>query len=93
MTLPSLLLGLILSTFYGALFHLVMGGGANRMLFYLLAGWIGFTIGNVVAGWFNFTLGAIGPLHVGPATFGSLLTLVLARWFAASDRFRRDESE
>ena len=93
MTLPSLLLGVILSTLYGAVFHLWQGGGASRMLFYLVAGWVGFAVGHVAGGWFGVRLGAIGPLNVGTATLSSLLVLFLTRWLLASDAFARDESE
>ncbi|MBI3361130.1 MAG: hypothetical protein HY023_08470 [Chloroflexi bacterium] len=93
MTLPSLFFAAILSTLYGAAFHVWQGGGANRMLFYLIAAWIGFAIGHAVGGLAGVTFGAIGPLNAGTATLGSLLTLFLARWFLGTDTFKQDDSE
>jgi hypothetical protein len=93
MTLPALLLAVVLSTLYGAGFHLVYGGGSHRMLFYLVAGWVGFVIGHFAGGWFGLTIGAIGPLNAGAATLGSLLTLLLARWLSGSSASNRDDSD
>ena len=93
MTLPSLLFAIILSTLYGAIFHLWQGGGANRMLFYLVAAWVGFAIGHIAGNYFGVTFGVIGPLNAGTATASSLLVLLLARWLLAADAFQRDEPE
>jgi hypothetical protein len=93
MTLPSLLLAVILSTLYGAGFHLVVGGGSQRLLFYLIAGWVGFAIGHLAGNWFGVTLGVIGPLNAGAATIASLLTLVLAHWLLRGGASNRDEIE
>ena len=70
-----------------------MGGGSSRMLFYLIAGWVGFLIGHLAGNWFGVTVGVIGPLNAGSATLASLLTLVLARWLLRSGPSNRDESE
>ena len=90
MTLPAVLLAIVLSTLYGAGFHLVFGGGSHRMLFYLVAGWVGFLIGHLAGGWFGITIGAIGSLNAGTATLSSLLMLLLARWLVRSDGSNRD---
>ena len=93
MTLPSLLLAIVLSTLYGAGFHLVVGGGSRRMLFYLVAGWIGFFIGHLAGNWFGVTFGVIGPLNAGAATLSSVLTLILARWLLRAGPSNRDGTE
>ena len=48
MTTHSYLLAFIFSTLFGALFHLVSGGGARRIALYLAASWVGFIIGHNV---------------------------------------------
>ncbi len=93
MTLPSLLLAIILSTLYGALFHLIMGGSSSRMLFYLIASWLGFALGHFAGVWFGVTLGAIGPLNAGTASLASWLMLLLARFFIGPRGLNRDDSE
>jgi hypothetical protein len=93
MTLPSLLLGFVLSTLYGAGFHLVYGGGSHRLLFYLIAGWVGFVIGHMAGGWFGVTIGMVGALNVGAATVSSGLTLLLAHWLIGSNAANGDEAE
>jgi hypothetical protein len=82
---PALVLATLLSTAYGAAFHLVAGGRVGRLLLYLAAAWAGFALGQVVgAGWDN------GPLHIGEvylasATLGSWLALLLAHWLSKKE--------
>ena len=83
--LPALFLAGILSTLYGALFHLWQGGGARRLALYLLAGWLGFALGHVVGNALDLELMKVGALNVLTATLGSGLALFAARWLAASE--------
>ncbi len=82
MTTASYLLAFILSTLYGAGFHLWLGGSARRMLLYLMSAWVGFAVGHLAGGWVGFTIWSAGPLHVIPASIGSLVALFTARWLA-----------
>jgi uncharacterized membrane protein YeaQ/YmgE (transglycosylase-associated protein family) len=82
MTTGAYLLAFILSTLYGAGFHLWQGGSARSLLLYLLAGWVGFVAGHLVGGRVGFTLWSAGPLHILPASLGSLIALFTARWLA-----------
>ncbi len=82
MHLPSLLLGLVISTLYGAAFHLWRGGGAGRFLLYLILGWSGFWIGHLLGGLQGWTFGHIGPLNVGAASVSSLLFLLVGHWLS-----------
>lgn len=82
MTLPTLLFGFLLSTLYGALFHLWRGGGAGRLSLYLITGWLGFWSGQVLASRWNWTFGSLGPLHIGMATLGSILFLFIGHWLS-----------
>jgi hypothetical protein len=92
-TLPTLLLAVVLATLYGAGFHLAFGGGSQRLLFYLVAGWVGFAIGHFAGAWFSLPVGAIGALNAGTATLASALTLLLAHWLIGSNAANRDRAE
>jgi hypothetical protein len=80
MTTASYLLAFILSTLYGAGFHLWQGGGSRRLLLYLLTGWVGFAAGQFAGAITGFSLWSAGALHIVPASLGSLLALFLAHW-------------
>ncbi|HLE28727.1 MAG TPA: hypothetical protein VI793_11460 [Anaerolineales bacterium] len=85
MTPPTLLLAVTLATLYGAGFHLWQGGGARRLALYLLAGWLGFTLGHWVGEAMGVRVMMIGALNFASATLGSLVALVAARWLATSE--------
>jgi uncharacterized membrane protein YeaQ/YmgE (transglycosylase-associated protein family) len=89
MTLPAFLFGFLLSTLYGAAFHLWKGGGAARLLLYLILGWIGFWSGHLLAAYFDWTFDSLGQLHFGTATLGSLLFLGVGYWLSLVEVDRR----
>jgi uncharacterized membrane protein YeaQ/YmgE (transglycosylase-associated protein family) len=82
MTIPTLLLGLILSTLYGALFHLLRGGKAGRLLLYILLSWIGFWLGQFLGNILNLTFDTFGQLHIVLASLGSLIFLAVGYWLS-----------
>jgi uncharacterized membrane protein YeaQ/YmgE (transglycosylase-associated protein family) len=82
MSIPTLLLGLILSTLYGALFHLWRGGNAGRLLLYLLLSWIGFWIGQLIGNLLEVSFDTVGQLHLVMATIGSLIFLAIGFWLS-----------
>jgi len=82
MTLPAFLFGFLLSTLYGAAFHLWRGGNAGRMLLYLLLAWGGFWVGQIAAARLNWTFLSFGPLHIGMATLVSFIFLGLGYWLS-----------
>lgn len=75
---PSLTLGIILATLFGAAFHLVFGGDARRLALFLLCGWIGFGLGHILGAAFQMNLLNVGALRAGPAGLGALLALSIA---------------
>lgn len=83
---PALVLAGLLSTAYGAAFHLVAGGGLRRLLLYLFAAWMGFALGQFVGGYWGADPMRIGQVHVVSATLGSGLALILARWLIPAKR-------
>ncbi len=82
MTLASLLFGFVLSTLYGAVFHLGRGGNFYRLILYLVLAWVGFWVGQILAGMFGLTFLSIGQLHIGFATITSFLTLFIGYWLS-----------
>ncbi len=85
---PTLTLGFILATLFGALFHLIVGGDARRLALFLLAGWIGFGVGHVVGVALQVNLFNIGTLRVLTAFFGATVALVVAM-LLTSQRLRK----
>lgn len=77
MPLPTILLGIVLSTLYGTGFHVLRGGNMGKLLFYLLLAWAGFWIGNQLGAYFNWAFWPIGVLNAGAATLTSMGLLVI----------------
>jgi len=82
MSIPFFFLGLVLSTLYGALFHLWRGGNAGRLLLYLIVAWIGFWIGQLIGNMLNISFDTLGQLHVVSATLGSIVFLFVGYWLS-----------
>jgi hypothetical protein len=82
MSLPHLLFGIVLSTLYGAAFHLWRGGGVGRLALYLILGWAGFWVGHFLGNYLGWTFGSIGPLRLGSATLSSITFLGLGYWLS-----------
>ena len=80
MTIPSLAFALLIASLYGALYHLVRGGGLGRLLLFLIFGWTGFAVGHLVGIWRGWVLMPLGELNLGMSTLGSLLFLVGGDW-------------
>jgi uncharacterized membrane protein YeaQ/YmgE (transglycosylase-associated protein family) len=82
MSLPSILFGLVISTLYGAIFHLWKDGGLGRLFLYLILGWAGFWLGQFLAERMGWTFASLGSLHLGLATAGSVLFLAVGYWLS-----------
>jgi hypothetical protein len=80
MTVPALLFALIAALFYGAVFHLIRGGGFWRLLLYLFLSIFGFVLGHLVGVWRGWILIPIGSIDLGVASIGSFLLLLLGDW-------------
>lgn len=89
---PMFLLGFVLSTLYGALFHLWRDGGAGRLILYLLLSWGGFWAGHFIAAYFNLGFDSLGQLHLGSATLGSILFLGVGYWLSQVDKKTKPEN-
>jgi hypothetical protein len=90
MQTPSILLGLLISTLYGAAFHLWRGGGAGRLLLYLILSWVGFWAGQILSSFMDWSFFSLGQLHLGVATISSLLFLLVGQWLSLIEIDRQD---
>jgi hypothetical protein len=78
----GLVLGALLASAYGAIFHLIYGGSIKRIVLYLAAAWLGFFIGQFIGDFLNFELLKLGKIHLVSASVGAWLLLLAARWLA-----------
>jgi hypothetical protein len=81
-TLPTLILSLLLASLYAAIFHLFLGGGIGRLILFLFLGWMGFLAGQVLASYQGWTFDLLGPLHLGTASLGSFIFLIIGYWLS-----------
>ena len=86
MTIPSIIIGIVISSLYGAAFHLWRGGGLGRMIIYIILSWIGFWLGHFIGHILDWTFFNLGPLHLGTATLGAALTLGIGYWLSLVER-------
>jgi len=86
-TASSMVLAFLLSTAYGTLFHLLIGGPAKRLFIYVIVSWIGFAVGHFVGNMFQLDWYKLGPLNLLSASIGSWIALLGSWWLAGrSDR-------
>jgi uncharacterized membrane protein YjjP (DUF1212 family) len=77
---PPFVLSALVSTALAALFNLWQGGSARDLVLYLIAGWLGFTVGELLGDWIGLDVFMIGEVHVIEACLTCGLLLFLARW-------------
>ena len=80
--IPSILFAAILSTLYGAGFHLWRGGSAGRLLLFLVLSWAGFASGQVLANKLGWMFDLYGQTHLVVASLSSLVFLIIGNWLA-----------
>jgi hypothetical protein len=77
---PPFVLSVLLSTALAALFNLWQGGSVRDLALYLIAGWLGFAVGELLGDWLGLDLFMIGQVHAVEASLTCGLLLFLARW-------------
>ena len=82
MTIPAFILGLLISSLYGAVFHLWRGGSASKFLLYLFLSWAGFWIGHGLASLIGWHIANLGPLNLGLASLFSFVFLLVGHWLS-----------
>ena len=80
MTLPTLLLALLIALLYGALYHLMRGGGFWWLVLYLGLSLIGFFVGHLIGVWRGCFFFPLGMLNLGMCSLGSLFFLLFGDW-------------
>jgi len=70
----------LLSTMLATLFNLWQGGSVRDLALYLIAGWLGFVVGELLGDWMGLDVFMIGEVHVAEAILACVLLLFLARW-------------
>lgn len=76
---PVLILGAILASLYGLLFHLFWGRRMRELLTYWLAALLGFAVGQMLGWLLGTRLLMIGDLHLVEGSAASWAALVVAK--------------
>ena len=82
MTLPSLIIGIVIASLYGAVFHLYRGCGVGHLLTYLIMALIGFWVGHFLGNMIGWIFFSLGPLRLGMATIGAAIMLLFGYWLS-----------
>ena len=87
MPIPTIVFGILLSTLYGGLYHLIRGGPIRKLLLFLVLAWAGFWLGDTLGWLLGWNFGQIGIMNAGMGTIlafvfmgvGDLVGLILQR--------------
>jgi hypothetical protein len=82
LTLPSFVLGIIISSLYGAAFHLWKNGGFWKLILYIIFSWVGFWVGHALSFLSPVNFFVVGPLNLGIATLSSWVFIILGHWLS-----------
>ena len=82
MPLPSLLFALLIALLYGALYHLLRGGGIGHLLLYFGLSALGFGGGHLLSIWLNWDFFPLGQINLGLSSVGSLIILLIGDWLS-----------
>jgi hypothetical protein len=82
MTLPALLFALLIALLYGAVYHLIRGGGFWRLFLYLGLSLFGFVAGHLIGLWRGWVWIPLGSINFGLSSVGSIIILFLGDWLS-----------
>jgi hypothetical protein len=82
MTLPSVLIGFVVSSIIAAVFHIWKNGGLGRLFLYLCIAWFGFWIGQFIGEYLEWGFLTLGPLNLGTASFICIVFLFVGDWLS-----------
>lgn len=85
MTIPSLLLGLVIASACGFLFHLIRGGRLSRLLLYFITAIGAFFIGHFISELLDWRLMRVGTLNLFPALLATIIGLISASVLAGPE--------
>ena len=89
MTIPSLLLGVLIASACGFLFHVIRGGRLPRLFLYLITALGAFFIGHFISELLDWRLMRIGTLNLFPAILATIVGLIVASVLAGPEAERR----
>ncbi len=84
----GVILGLLLATVYGAVFHLIFGGPIKRIALYVFVAWFGFFLGQFVGDFLNIEFLKIGKIHLVSASLGAWILLFISSWLFGQETAR-----
>jgi hypothetical protein len=82
MTLPTLLFAILVALFYGAIYHLIRGGGFWRLILFFGLSVFGFGMGHLIGLWRGWTFIPLGSLNFGLSSLGSIIVLIFGDWLS-----------
>jgi hypothetical protein len=82
MTLPTLLFAILIALFYGAVYHLIRGGGFWRLILFFGLSVFGFAMGHLMGLWRGWTFIPLGSLNFGLSSMGSITVLIFGDWLS-----------
>ena len=82
MTIASMVLGFVLSSLAGFLFHLWKDGGIGRLVVYVLLSWVGFWGAQAIGMQWKIGFFSVGALSVGSNLAGSVVLLFVGHWLS-----------
>jgi hypothetical protein len=82
MPIPTIALGILLSSLYGAGYHLIRGGSLRKLLFYLILAWVGFWLGDLLGWYMGWNFAAAGVLNAGMGTVLSIAFLLVGDYIS-----------
>lgn len=85
MNLPALVLGFVIASLYGLIFHVWRNGGPGRILLYLILAWLGFAAGHFGGNALGWSFAEIGALNAGMGTLGAAAFLFVGHWLSLVD--------
>lgn len=86
---PTFVFAFVVSSLIAALFHLVVGGNAQRLALFMLVAWLGFATGQAFAVAFGVAIFQIGPLRMVAAVVSTFFLLLMAHIFTSGRTNRR----
>ena len=89
MTIQSLLLGWLIASACGALFHLLRGDRLPRMVLYLITAWGAFFIGHFISELLDWNFMRVGTLNLFPALLATFIGLFAASILAGPEKKKK----
>jgi len=77
---PQLILAVVIASIYAALYNLVRNGTLRDLLFYLVAAWVGFGLGQIGGLLLGMNWLMVGSLFLFEGTVLSWVMLLLMSW-------------